>query len=420
MPASRLTLRRLTTVLYGYSFLDDFVLLYPAYTLLFADHGLTAWQISSLFVLWSATGIVLEAPSGAWADTRSRRMLLYAGPVLSAAGFLLWTLTPSYAAFAVGFLLWGAKGALASGALEALVYEEMSRLGAADRYARTMGRARAAGVTAVLAATVCATPVLASGGYLAVGLASVAACLATATVAALFPEHRGTERDTSDPRTDTGSPVAPGYVATLRIGLAEARTVPAVWQWALIVPAVTAIWGALEEYTPLLIRDTGVATATVPLLLALLWGGVTAGGLLAGAGQRLSSRGLAALLAVAALAMAAGAVTGVPAGIGLVALAFGAFQVATVVAGARLQAAITGPSRATITSLASVATDAATIAVYAGYAVLAPAGRRVAFALFAIPYLLIAGAIRLRAVTGSTSLGEPSVDGDTTFGDLRS
>jgi hypothetical protein len=129
---------------------------------------------------------------------------------------------------------------------------------------------------------------------------------------------------------------------------------------------------------------------------------VTAGGLLAGAGQRLSCRGLAALLAVAALAMGAGAATGLPAGIALVALAFAAFQVATVVAGARLQAAITGPSRATITSLASVATDTATIAVYAGYAVLAPAGHRVAFALFAIPYLLIAGAIGLRAATGST------------------
>jgi MFS family permease len=407
MPVPRFTLRRLTTVLYGYSFLDDFVLLYPAYTLLFADHGLTAWQISSLFVLWSATGIVLEVPSGVWADTRSRRLLICTGPILTAAGFLLWTLTPSYAAFAVGFLLWGTKGALASGALEALVYEELDRLGAADRYADTMGRARAAGVTAVLAATVCANPVLAAGGYRAVGLAGVAACLATATVALFFPEDRGKDHAASGPRTSAGSPAEPGYIATLRIGLAEARTVPAVWRWVLVMPAVAAIWGALEEYTPLLVRDTGVATATVPLLLALLWGGVTAGGLLAGAGRRLSSRGLAILLAVAALAMSAGAVTGRPAGIGLVALAFGAFQLVTVVADARLQAAITGPSRATITSLASLATDAGTIATYAGYALLAPSGPRVVFALFAIPYLVIAGAIGLGAATGSAPVVRP-------------
>jgi MFS family permease len=391
-------MRRLTTVLYGYSFLDDFVLLYPVYILLFADHGLTAWQISSLFVLWAAIGIVLEVPSGVWADTRSRRILVCAGPVLTAAGFLFWTLTPSYGAFALGFVLWGAKGALASGALEALVYEEMDRLGVADRYAAMMGRAQAAGVTAVLAATVCATPVLAAGGYLAVGLASAAVCLVTAAVAAFFPEHRG--RRVRD-QADQGARPEPGYVATLRTGLVEARTVPAVWRWVLIVPAVAAIWGALEEYTPLLIRDTGVATATVPLLLTLLWAGVTAGGLLAGVGQRLDPRGLGAMIAAAAVAMAAGALTGHPAGFALIAVAFGAFQVATVVADARLQDAITGPSRATITSLSSVATDVTTIAVYASYAVPAAAGHRVAFAVFAVPYLVVAGVIGFRAGTGS-------------------
>jgi hypothetical protein len=75
----------------------------------------------------------------------------------------------------------------------------------------------------------------------------------------------------------------------------------------------------------------------------------------------------------------------------LVAAAFGAFQIATVVTDARLQASITGPSRAAITSLASLGTDVVTIAVYVGYAVLAPAGHRVAFLLFAVPYLVLAG-----------------------------
>ena len=68
--------RRLTTTLYGYAFLDDLVLLYPVYALLFADTGLPLWQISSLFALWSLTAVVLEVPSGAWADTVSRRRLL--------------------------------------------------------------------------------------------------------------------------------------------------------------------------------------------------------------------------------------------------------------------------------------------------------------------------------------------------------
>jgi MFS family permease len=190
-PGSGPAVRRLTATLYGYAFLDDFVLLYPVYALLFSDTGLTVWQISSLFCLWALTGVLLEIPSGAWADAVSRRLLLWFGPLLTAAGFTLWVLAPSYWAFALGFVLWGAKGALGSGALEALVYEELDRLGAADRYGAVMGRARAAGLVAVMAAMALAGPVYAFGGYPAVGLASVLACLLTAATATRFPEHRG-------------------------------------------------------------------------------------------------------------------------------------------------------------------------------------------------------------------------------------
>ncbi|GAB3373466.1 hypothetical protein GCM10027452_31840 [Micromonospora halotolerans] len=125
--------RRLAVTLYAYAFLTDLVLLYPVYTLLFADTGLSVGQISSLFVLWSAAGILLEVPSGAWADAVSRRLLLCLAPLLTAAGFALWVLVPSYPAFAAGFLLWGAGGALRSGALEALVWTELDRRDDAGR-----------------------------------------------------------------------------------------------------------------------------------------------------------------------------------------------------------------------------------------------------------------------------------------------
>jgi MFS family permease len=255
--------RRLAATLYGYAFLDDFVLLYPLYALLFSDMGLAVWQISSLFVLWSLSGTLLEVPSGAWADAVSRRRLLWLGPLLAAVGFALWVLIPSYWAFAVGFVLWGAKGALSSGALEALVYEELDRLGAADRYARIMGRARAAGLVAVMTAMGLAGSVFAVGGYPAVGLASVLACLLAAVIAARLPEH-------PDPGAASASDASDGegsWVKTLRAGLADARGDRSVRGALLLVPAVTAVWGALDEYTPLLVRDTGVPDTAVPQLL---------------------------------------------------------------------------------------------------------------------------------------------------------
>ncbi|MEW2444071.1 MFS transporter [Micromonospora marina] len=386
-PARVPATRRLAATLYGYAFLTDLVLLYPLYVLLFADTGLSVGQISSLFVLWAAAGIVLEVPSGVWADAVSRRLLLCLAPLLAAGGFALWVLLPSYPAFAVGFLLWGAGGALRSGALEALVFTELERLGATDRYARLIGRTRTAEVLGAVGSGVLAGPVFAVGGYLAVGAASVATCLLAAAVAARFPEHR----------TPPAAPVPgaadeePGWLDSLRLGLGEVRADRRVRAAVLLVAAVTAIWGGLDEYTGLLAADTGMGEVGVPLLLLLVWAGMTVGGLLAPLGERLSHRGYAGLLVFAAAATAAGALLRHPAGFLLLAAAFAAFQLATVLADVRLQARIAGPARATVTSLAGMATDLTIVAFYGGYGLLAGAvGNPAAFAVAVLPYLLVA------------------------------
>ncbi|MEW2430627.1 MFS transporter [Micromonospora sp. NPDC047644] len=402
--------RRLTATLYGYAFLSDLVLLYPLYVVFFADTGLSVGQIASLFVIWSAAGILFEVPSGAWADVLSRRLLLCLAPLVAAAGFALWVLLPSYPAFAVGFLLWGAGGALVSGALEALVWTELDRLGAVDRYARVLGRARTAGVLGVVVSGVLAGPVLAVGGYPVVGAASVLACLLATIVATRFPEHRRPAAvgvPVAEPTTATrpvGAAPPPqhestspddegdlGWWDTLRTGVSQVRTRPPVRSAVLLVAVVAADWGALDEYTPLLALDTGVGPQAVPLLLLLLWAAVTVGGLLAPAGERLGGRGYAALLGLVGVALAAGAMVRHPAGFVLLAVAFGAAQLATVLADARLQARITGSSRATVTSLAGMATDVLIIVTYAAYGLLASAaGNAVAFALTAGAYLVVA------------------------------
>ncbi|KOX05062.1 transporter [Streptomyces sp. NRRL B-1140] len=382
--------RRLTRTLYGYAFLDDFVLLYPVYALLFADTGMSLWQISSLFALWSITAVVLEVPSGAWADSVSRRRLLWIGPLLTAAGFALWVAVPSYAAFAAGFVLWGAGGALGSGALEALVYDESERLGAAGRYARVMGRARAARLVGTVASIGLAGPVLARGGYPAVGAVSVLACVLAAVTATRFPEHRVRPESADD-----------GWATTVRAGFAEVRGDRAVRGAVLLVPAVAAVWGALDEYTPLLIRQIGFAEATVPYLMMLIWAGVTVGGLLTGPAERLGTAGLAVLLAGAAFALAVGALARSLTGVVLLGLAFAGFQLAEVLADVRLQHRIDDSRRATLTSVASLGTELATVAAFGVYALLGTGmAHSTVFAVFAVPYLVTAVALaRVRAAT---------------------
>ncbi|MFC4013949.1 MFS transporter [Nonomuraea purpurea] len=370
----------LVAKLYAYAFLGEFVLLYPVYTLLFTDAGLSVAETSSLFVIWSVTGLVLEIPSGALADRVSRRLLLCLGPLLTGLGFGLWTLFPSYWVFALGFVMWGAGEALISGSYEALAYEELERRGQSGRYAAVMGRATAVGLVADAAAIGLAVPVFAAGGYLAVGAASVLACVLCAVTALTLPEHR------------TSGGEGESYLAILKSGISQARTDRGVLHALLLVTFVTAIWGALEEYVPFLGAETGVAKTTIPLLILVVWIGATSGGLLAGAAaERMSTRGYALTIALAAPAMAVGAMSGHPAGFVLIALAFGAFQLAGVVADTRLQERISGPARATVTSVAGLGTNLVTLVVYAVYGAASSAvSHGTMFALLVLPYLLIA------------------------------
>ena len=88
-----------------------------------------------LFVIWSTTAFVLEVPSGAWADTYSRRKLLVLGALISALGYAAWITVPSFAGFALGFVLWGMSSALISGTFEAFVYDELAARDCTDKYA---------------------------------------------------------------------------------------------------------------------------------------------------------------------------------------------------------------------------------------------------------------------------------------------
>ncbi|HEU5157489.1 MAG TPA: MFS transporter [Streptosporangiaceae bacterium] len=360
--------------------------LYPVYAVLFIETGLSAAEISSLFAIWSVTGFVLEVPSGVWADVFSRRWLLTIAPALGGVGFALWTFVPSYLAFAVGFVLWGAGSAMQSGTQQALVYEELKRVGAAGAYARLTGRAEAASTAGQLIATALTGPVLAAGGYEAVGVASVATTLLAAAVGRTLPEARATRRPRAGRGTRRARRSRGTHGRVLRRGLAEVRRSRSVLR-VLVLAAVLMGVSAIDEYVPLLVRSTGVGPTALTLLVGLMTVGFAVGGLFAGRGTRL----LAPALAAAAGCLAAGALSGSPIGIPLVAVAFGVFQWAHAAAEARLQDQISDDARATVTSLAGLGTELVGIAVFAGYAAgslwLGPGPL---FALVAVPYVIVA------------------------------
>jgi MFS family permease len=334
----------------GWAALSELVPLYPLYALLFLDAGLSAAQISGLFAVWSITAFVAEVPAGVLADRWCRRGVVVLAGILQAVAFVVWTAAPTYRAFLVGFVIWGVSGALVSGASEALVHDGLAAVGAAEAYGRVNGWMTAAELLVQVPTAVAAGVLFALGGYEVVGWGSVVVCLAAAAVAFRFPEA---------PRVPDDEPTVP-----LRQGVVEALRRPGVRR---TVAAVALVGGldAVEEYFPVLAGDRGVPVAAVPFAVL---GIALAGAAGAAVGAGLPDRALPVLLAAAGFLLVAAAVTPAPVALTAAAVCYALYLAVLVGAEARLQASITGPYRATITSVSGVGTEVAALLVFAAWA----------------------------------------------------
>jgi predicted MFS family arabinose efflux permease len=374
----------------GWAALSELVPYYPLYALLFLDTGLSNAQISALFAVWSVTSFVAEVPSGALADRWSRRGVVVLAGVLQAAAFVIWTAAPQAWAFALGFVVWGLSGALVSGASEALVYDGLAAVGAADSYVRVNGWMTAAELLVQVPTAFAAGALYAIGGYALVGWVSVGTCLAAAALALRFPEAARTADDS--------------LAGTLRHGVGEALRSPAL---RLLVLAVALIGGldAVEEYFPVLAGEWGVATSAVPVAVLVVALAGAAGAALGGRADRLRGGTLLSLLVVAAGCLALAAVWARPAALVLVAVFYGLYLAVLVVAEARLQDRIASAHRATITSVAGLGIELAALLVFAAWALGGPLA--VAVLVLAVVPVVRAG-LRTREVSPGSAAGRPT------------
>jgi MFS family permease len=309
-----------------------------------------------LFAIWSTVSIVAEVPTGALADRFSRRAALVAYGLLQATGFAVWIMLPGFTGFAVGFVLWGFGGSLANGAFEALLYDGLAAAGAEAQYARVNGWVTAAGLLTQVPAAVAATLLFSAGGYALAGWVSVGLCLVAAAVATRLPEP---------PRSTTDA--GPGYGATLRAGLTEAATDRGVRAALLAVATLTAL-DAIEEYFGLMAYDWGVPAALVPLAVIAIPLAGAAGAALGGTAARLAPRTLQLVLLLALGLVTAAGLAAHPLGLVAVTVFYGLYRMVLVVVDARLQEQITGPARATVTSVAGLGTDVVAMVFYAAWA----------------------------------------------------
>jgi len=347
-----------------------------------------------LFAIWSVTSFLFEVPSGAWADTVDRRLLLVLSAPIYAAGFATWIVWPTYAGFAVGFVLWGLSGALMSGTFEALLYDLLAALDATDAYAGLVGWANTAALTATLAATAIAAPLHAWGGYAAVGWVSVGVALVHGGFAWALPGARKVEQADGTRQFDGGATFLGRYVEMLRAGVREATGRAQVLHLLVIAAALYGLT-AYDEYFPLVAGEAGATTRQAALLVALTVVGQLVGSAVAGRLASLSRLEMTAVVATSGLLIVAGALARHPLGFVAIAAGYGLMESATIVAEAKLQDVISGPARATVTSLSGLVSEVGAVAIYATVAAGASwLSVSTLLAIVTLPALGVAAAVR--------------------------
>ncbi|MEL6981093.1 MAG: MFS transporter [Actinomycetota bacterium] len=382
--------------LHGLSFVDEFGPVYAVYTLWFSDNGITAGQLSTVFLIWAVVALALEIPSGALADVVDRRRLLAVAFAIRAVGIGLWLVWPTLTGIIIGAVLWAIHDALASGAWEAMIHDQLSALGAADRYGPMMARIGQFSHLGVAAGTLLGAALLQADVDLVVlGWLTVAAHAGSITLVATLPavgqtdlpdEDEDEDDDEVDTDTDTAvraagrpvvavapigvgdrssdeSPGPSGWLTTLRAGVRQAGTDPLVLRLVAVGALLEGLW-VVDEYLPLVSRVQGGSDAAAPILILIVWIGLLAGGEVAARrpeiGGRLLGPALLVGTAIMVLALAAGQVWA----LALVAVGYAALETTRVVADARLQARTRGEVRATVASVRGFGAAAISMAMF--------------------------------------------------------
>jgi MFS family permease len=177
-------LARELRLFYAFRLLATSYLFIPIFMLFQAERGLSFFERLALGGLYSAVIIVVEVPTGVFADRAGRRRSMLCGALAMVAACLLAVRADGFAEFAVAESLAALSMALCSGADSAYLYDLLAVHGRAGEYARResaasawhlVGSAVAFAGGGLLAQIDLALPYLATAAV--AGAAAIVACL---------------------------------------------------------------------------------------------------------------------------------------------------------------------------------------------------------------------------------------------------
>ncbi|MCK5333917.1 MAG: MFS transporter [Candidatus Aenigmarchaeota archaeon] len=139
MKASEQKLKSNIWKFYLLQIFGSMVFFVPIVVLFWQENGLNLTQIMILQSLFSLAVVVLEVPTGYFADIFGRKKSLVYASAFFAVGILVYSIGHNFYHFLVAELLWAFGASLASGADSALVYDTLEDLNQEKTYKKVWG-----------------------------------------------------------------------------------------------------------------------------------------------------------------------------------------------------------------------------------------------------------------------------------------
>ena len=127
--------------LYLFKILFGFFISIPVIVLFWKDNGLSMFQVMLLQSLFSVAVIVLEVPSGYFADFYGRRKTLVTASIFATLGIAAYSIGRGFMVFLAAETLWAVGVSLVSGADSAMFYDTLVELGEEGTYKQKWGKA---------------------------------------------------------------------------------------------------------------------------------------------------------------------------------------------------------------------------------------------------------------------------------------
>ena len=139
---------------YFYEIMDAMFFSVPIMVLFWQENGLSLSQIMILQSLYSVTAVLLEVPTGYFADVFGRKKTLVLGALFWSLGMIAYSLGYNFYQFLIAELLFALGSSLKSGADSAFVYDTLVELKQEQLYKKIWGQANFLGLSALAASAI--------------------------------------------------------------------------------------------------------------------------------------------------------------------------------------------------------------------------------------------------------------------------